>query len=348
MTTHAPGPLSGAYCTVWRWHFFAGLLVLPFLMLLAATGALYLFRDEIDGLVYRDLIRVEARPAAASPDRWVAVAEAGTGGTVANVRVPERADQAARLTVRLPNGERRTAFVDPHDAQLTGVTAYGGVMEAVKQLHSLSRFGETMSVVVEIVAGWAIILVATGLFLWWPRGRGVGVVTIRAKAPGHRSFWRDLHAVTELYAGAVIVSQPAPRVEDNRSLYVDPATGNVRGDIGYGQFGAGAKAVEWGTAVHQGTQYGQINRYLMLGGCIGIWLLGISAVMMWWKRRPKGRLAAPVATPAPRAKAAVLGIVLPLCILYPLTGLSLLVAVALDRAVAAIGGRGGRSLKVLP
>jgi uncharacterized iron-regulated membrane protein len=144
------------------------------------------------------------------------------------------------------------------------------------------------------------------------------------------------------------VAQEAKRVQDVRSLYVEAATGTVRADIRYEQFGIGAKTFEWSIYTHQGTQYGQINRIVMLSGCIAIWLLGISAVMMWWKRRPKGRLAAPVAPPGPRAKVAVLGIVLPLCILYPLTGLSLLVAVALDRAVTAIGRRGGQSAKVLP
>ena len=33
-------PLSGAWRAVWRWHFYAGLLVMPFLMLLALTGGL--------------------------------------------------------------------------------------------------------------------------------------------------------------------------------------------------------------------------------------------------------------------------------------------------------------------
>ena len=40
---------------------------------------------------------------------------------------------------------------------------------------------------------------------------------------------------------------------------------------------------------------------------------------------------APFAPPGPRARAAVLGIVLPLAVLYPLTGLSLIAAVLLDR-----------------
>ena len=33
--------LSGAYRAVWRWHFYAGVFVMPVLMLLALTGGLY-------------------------------------------------------------------------------------------------------------------------------------------------------------------------------------------------------------------------------------------------------------------------------------------------------------------
>jgi uncharacterized iron-regulated membrane protein len=80
-----------------------------------------------------------------------------------------------------------------------------------------------------------------------------------------------------------------------------------------------------------------VNQFIMLGGCIAIWVLSISGAVMWWKRRPpnlrKGRLGAPPVPPDPRLRAAVLGIVLPLSILYPLTGLSLVVALLLDRAV---------------
>ncbi|MBA4001367.1 PepSY domain-containing protein, partial [Brevundimonas sp.] len=131
------------------------------------------------------------------------------------------------------------------------------------------------------------------------------------------------------------VAHENKRVQDARSLYVGGGDGAVRADIRYDQFGVGAKAFEWGIAVHQGTQYGWINRYLMLGGCIAVWLLAISGVTMWWKRRPPSlsgrRLAAPAAPPGPRVRAAVLGIVLPLAIIYPMTGASLIVALALDR-----------------
>ena len=441
MRSETPSPaLSRAYRAVWRWHFYAGLLVLPFLMLMALTGGLYLFKTEIDGLIHRPLSHVEARAASTSPDRWLASAETGTGGKVANLIVPARSDEAIRLTVNLPNGAKRTAFVDPHDARLIGTTAFGGLMETIKRLHSLALVGTWANYLVEIVAGWALILVATGIFMWWPRGRDVGIATIKASDPKRRPFWRDLHAVTGLYAGAVIAFlvvsgmpwsafwgdqfmgwvkdhglgrpkppagafahaehqnapagvgwtmegmvmpgdhvMPAPaktslavviaaadaeglqrpytvsiptdpglswtasrvvqQVEDTRIVYIDGATGAVRADAKWSQFGVGAKAFEWGVAVHQGTQYGWINRYLMLGGCIAIWLLSISGIAMWWKRRPpklsKGRLGAPEVPPGPRVRAAVLGIVLPLAILYPLTGLSLIAVLILDRVVSA-------------
>ena len=54
-------PAASLYRAVWRWHFYAGLITLPFLILLAVTGGLYLFRAEIDGLIHRDVKRVEAR-----------------------------------------------------------------------------------------------------------------------------------------------------------------------------------------------------------------------------------------------------------------------------------------------
>ena len=41
------------YRAIWRWHFFAGLLAVPFMISLAITGGLYLFNDEIDASLFR-------------------------------------------------------------------------------------------------------------------------------------------------------------------------------------------------------------------------------------------------------------------------------------------------------
>lgn len=431
-----PDDLSGPYRAVWRWHFYAGVFVMPVLMLLALTGGLYLFKDEIDGFLYRDMIRVEASLSQAAPKTWLANAsQAAGGGRVVNLVLPARYDQAVRLRVDRPDGVQKTVFVDPHTGRVTGVIPAGGFMELVKKTHSLTLLGRPFNILVEIVAGWTIILFATGLYLWWPRGRAIATFKPQTADSRRRPFWRDLHALTGLYVGGVVlflavtgmpwsavwgdqimglikdtdlgrpaapvagawqraqhhdapigagwtmqgmmmthrhagyggltqvlrvadqaglarpyvvsipaaedtaytVTTQATRVQDSRSLCIDGASGRVLGDIGYDQFGAGAKAIELGIYTHQGTQFGQANRIVMLLGCIGVWLLAISGLVMWWKRRPpnlsRRRLGAPPAPPGPRVRAAVLGIVLPLAILYPLTGLSLIAAVLLDLAV---------------
>ncbi len=429
----APGPLSGIYRTVWRWHFYAGLICLPFLMLMALTGGIYLFKSEIDDWRTRGLAAVSPSSAATAPSAWVEAAVAAEPGRAAAILVPDRSDRAVRVTVETEDGGPRTVFVDRSTARVTGIATGEDLTETVKKIHSLILFGPGMNLIVEIVAGWAMILVATGVFLWWPRKREAGVLTVKARSG--RPLWRDIHAVTGLYAGAAIfflaftgmpwsavwgdqvmgaarqagfgrpaapaasdwthaehadtpqgvgwtlehagmTTTPAPldldrtlaaaeqagmprpylatlptspdlavtvayqnvRSEDARVIYLD-RRGHILRDIGAADFGIGARAFEWGIAVHQGTQYGQINRWIMLLACVAVWVLSISALAMWWKRRPKGRLGAPVAPPGPRAKTAVLAIVLPLAILYPLTGLSLIVAVLLDRAVALVSRR---------
>ena len=53
---------------------------------------------------------------------------------------------------------------------------------------------------VELAASWAVVMILTGYYLWWPRGRrGVaGLLYPRLGARG-RLLWRDLHAVAGVW-----------------------------------------------------------------------------------------------------------------------------------------------------
>ena len=78
----------------------------------------------------------------------------------------------------------------------------------------------------------------------------------------------------------------------------------------------------------------------MLAGCIGVWVLAISGLMMWWRRRPpslsRGRLGAPSPLADARARTAAICIVAPLAILFPLTGASVVAALLIERAVRGL------------
>ena len=39
---------TALYRTIWRWHFYAGLFVIPLILILATTGAIYLFKPQVE------------------------------------------------------------------------------------------------------------------------------------------------------------------------------------------------------------------------------------------------------------------------------------------------------------
>ena len=51
-------PTPSFYNLAWRWHFYAGLFVAPFMILLALTGIIYLFKPQLDPLLYDHLLTV--------------------------------------------------------------------------------------------------------------------------------------------------------------------------------------------------------------------------------------------------------------------------------------------------
>lgn len=190
------------YRAFWRWHFYAGLIALPFLAWLAVTGGLYLFKPEIERLVYKDWITLSSTRAAIPASRLIAAAEKQTGGQVTQVEVPASTAESWRMRVQLGE-EARTAFVDPGSGTVLGSTKAGGVMKTVRDLHGLVITGRLGNALIEIAAGWAIVLVVTGLVLWWPRGSNKALA-LRGP-PRQRRFWRDLHASTGVLAGGIVL-----------------------------------------------------------------------------------------------------------------------------------------------
>ena len=51
---------SRNYRILWRWHFYAGLFVMPFLIVLAITGTIYVFKPQIESALYSDKLSVSA------------------------------------------------------------------------------------------------------------------------------------------------------------------------------------------------------------------------------------------------------------------------------------------------
>ena len=199
---------SGAgdlYRAVWRWHFYAGLLVLPFMITLAISGSLYLYRADIDRWWHADLLTVPAQDSAPlRPTALVASALDAVPGIAVKYTDPPFADASAEITVATEAG-RMAVYVNPFNGLVLGAMPdRTTLMWTVRKLHSFKYFGPYARYLIEIAAGWSVLLVLTGIYLWWPRGQRGGVVSIRGTA-ARRVFWRDTHAVTGIFVGGFIV-----------------------------------------------------------------------------------------------------------------------------------------------
>ncbi|MBB3458519.1 putative iron-regulated membrane protein [Rhizobium sp. BK313] len=426
------------YRAIWRWHFFAGLLVIPFMLNLAITGSLYLFKDQIADTFYAQRNIVADTGSMLTPQQIVdAAAAAIPGSKPTSYREAPSGNRSAVVTVST-DGQSTIVYVNPHNGAVLG--SVGSKQEfswVVKRIHSLEYFGEWTNRIVEIIGGFALMLVVTGIYLWWPRQQTGGVISVRG-TPSRRVFWRDLHAVTGAIAGIaifflafsgmpwsgywganvnawltahdlgtpatlwdnvpkstkvtqnivsragwVVENAPVPLSDiaaarsakpigvnkavdvmhglgmvpgsdlaipsdetgvytashyfgdlgDERTIHIDQYSGKPLVDLSFDQYPALGQAIEWGINVHQGQEWGLFNQLLMLATCLAVVLSCVTAVIMWWKRRPAGRLGVP---PMPQQKSVYIGLWLIVIVFgaaFPLTGLAVVAMLLFDQIV---------------
>ena len=194
------------YPTIWRWHFYAGLFVLPFILVLSITGSIYLFKPQIDRWEERAYRGFDTQ-GAVSADRQLAEAMAANPGTTfASYRLPEHPGDAAMVLLGQADGTRRQVYVAPQGEVLGNLDPEGRISATVARIHGTLLLGKWGDWIVELVASWTIVMILTGLYLWWPRPlRPAGTIWPRLSLRG-RSLLKDIHRVTGFWiAGLVLV-----------------------------------------------------------------------------------------------------------------------------------------------
>jgi uncharacterized iron-regulated membrane protein len=189
------------YRAVWRWHFYAGVWCAPFVAFLSLTGMIYLFKTEVEAWIDRPLDqRVVSGPPAPAVQHVTAAVAAVPDATFQAYELPQQPQSAIRVLVRA-QGETYRVAIDPASAEvLQTVKENDRLMRQIFRLHGELMMGDWGSHLVELAACWTIILVLTGLTLWWPKSsHGWGGVLYPRLQHGGRLFWRDLHSVTGVW-----------------------------------------------------------------------------------------------------------------------------------------------------
>ncbi|SAL39198.1 peptidase [Caballeronia sordidicola] len=185
---------------LWRWHFYAGLFVMPLLLVLAITGTLYCFQPQIEPLLYRDRMIVDAR---GEPrlNQEILLAKASAAeprdATPVTAVINNDPRRSAEFIFKLKSGANESVYIDPYSGAMLGrLSVENRLMKQIRNIHRGLLLGKTGEIVMELAGCWTLVMIATGVALWWPKARQKGgrFVPRLASVKG-RAWWRELHAV---------------------------------------------------------------------------------------------------------------------------------------------------------
>ncbi|MGJ8680013.1 PepSY-associated TM helix domain-containing protein [Paraglaciecola sp.] len=232
---------------LWKWHVIAGLVSLPFMLLLAITGVIYLFKADYNQQVYQSTMQVApATTAALNYNQQLLAAQQSTQKPIVGVTLPSKANQATLFKVQGKGRATNTLYVNPYTAEVTGVVDQKQtLMYTVRKLHGEILLSKAGTLTVELIASWFAVLILTGLYVWWPKaGSGVAGFFLIRTSKGKRIFWRDLHAVTGFWLSLVMLAvlaggMPWTDVFGSQLKWVQAQT-----DTGYPQHWRSSKGLE--------------------------------------------------------------------------------------------------------
>ncbi|KUR70916.1 hypothetical protein AQZ52_13965 [Novosphingobium fuchskuhlense] len=194
---------TSLYRTIWRWHFYAGLFVMPMVVILALTGAAYLFKPQVDAWEERAWRGLPAERTVSADAQVKAALAAFPGSRLESYRLPEAETDAALIHLALPDRAMRDVFVSPEGRVVGALDPEWRIMQVVHDIHGQLLIGKRGSWIVELAASWAIVMILSGLYLWWPTGRGLAGVVWPRFGRGAKMLWRDLHAVTGFWVSGL-------------------------------------------------------------------------------------------------------------------------------------------------
>lgn len=225
---------SKGWRAFWRIHFYAGMFALPFILFMALTGLVILYTQPLQDFTGAGVRTVESKSDRASLDSQTAAAQAAyPKANLQSLITP--ADDSHATIIGADDGALEI-YVNPYSSKVLGSATPGGDLVGLSnRLHGyLNNDAMTVSLptvsalwdgeavmrpyvvgdlVLEMLGVWTLVLVLSGLYLYWPRsstktanGTRPGFFTIRRSVKG-RARWRDVHGLSGvILLGAMLLT----------------------------------------------------------------------------------------------------------------------------------------------
>ncbi len=193
-----------AWC--WKWHFIAGLISLPFVIMLSITGIIYLFKADYETPKQQHIRVVTPNGTPLSMQQQWEIAQAHSTKKLDAVILPTDSTHATEF-VAGRFSHKNSIFVNPYTGTITGtIIPQQSTMHSVRKLHGELLLGKFGTKIIELIASWMVVLIITGIYIWWPaRGWQLQGFFIPRIQLGKRTFFRDLHAIAGFWISIALV-----------------------------------------------------------------------------------------------------------------------------------------------
>lgn len=189
-------------------HLWLGLISGIILMVVALTGGLLAFEDELELILFKQRHIVQPAPQRLTADSLVSIANhVFPGKKLARLIIETEPDRSVEARIGGKGKAMKIAYINPY----TGKVLYKGsyqqqFYQQVRNLHRYLLLDEAGKVVTGISCSICLFLTISGIILWWPANKKAIKQRYKIKwdASGKRLNW-DLHAVTGFYLSIFLV-----------------------------------------------------------------------------------------------------------------------------------------------
>ena len=186
------------YFTVWRWHFYSGIFIAPFLIILACSALGMLLMSNTTG---RDNDRLTVTPQSTVQipvsTQAKAALETLPDSTLVKYIAPRESDTVAVFQVRSENQDNMIA-VNPYTADIVkSIPTSSNLYHTFDEIHGDLLLGTVGDYIQETTASLTILMILTGWYLWWHKRKSVKAMLVPDNSTSlkqKRSFFRTIHA----------------------------------------------------------------------------------------------------------------------------------------------------------
>jgi uncharacterized iron-regulated membrane protein len=185
-------------------HLWLGLAAGAVLVCTALSGSILAFQPDLDRWLHPSLHRASGASTRSSERELLARATGAAGGSGAPaIERVELGGSNESQVVSMRSGAR--VYIDPHTGAILGIrsgeTPLERVLGGIFQFHVRLLAGNAGQWVVDVATALLLLLVPSGVILWWNRKR----LAIRRGANARQVTW-DLHSVAGIYGSAFVTA----------------------------------------------------------------------------------------------------------------------------------------------